>query len=157
MDSIFSKPALQSEQVEVGGQTLTLYEFTSDLYHKYVLSADAMMAHDALAAWNAKSQKESVVGSDTKDQQPVDEPAVKSDKEYQNIYEERLKVHDGEYLFIAMSLKPGYPEQTVEQLVDDLKANTNASHRLKMFNKVIELNGMLEPKKDTPESSSSTP
>ncbi len=148
MDSIFVKPVLASEEFTVGEQVFTLYELSGDVYHRYIITADAMRAWDAMKA--AEQQDEADSAESEEGESTPEEP------DYETVYYSRLGVQDGEYRWIACSLQPGYPDKTVEELEKDLKLNLSKEQRQAMFNVAIKLNNLSDPKEDTPESDSST-
>lgn len=133
--ALFDAPVLDSVEHQVGDHTLTLYEFTADLYVNHILTVDAVR-------YFYENQE-----------QPSPDPDDQID--YQAALAARRDDVAGKFLWCACSLKPGVPD-SVDALCKELKASLRMHELDAMFEKVKALNSVTDPKEGTPEESSST-
>lgn len=134
---IFGAPILASIEHEVGGQTLTLYEFTADLYYEHVLNPAVLEQWDKARDAGKTEQSET-------DDEPQSEPQP---VDYMQICETRRMAKDDKFLWIACSLSPGYPDKSVDDIIKELRANLTGVNLEKMYQKVWDLNVPAAAKK----------
>lgn len=133
---IFGEPILASVEYEVGGQTLTLYELSADLYYDHVLNPQAM------ERWHTLSQTEKTEG---------EEP------DYEQVIASRKADKDSQLDWVACSLLPGCPDESFESIRAELKASLNIKNLADMYQKAFALGaGDIAKKSDSPDDSLST-
>lgn len=99
---IFEKPILASKSIDVGGQTLTVYELTADVYYNEIIE------ESDVAMWQDQSQ-------------PDDAEPTPADTLH------RIKDNNARALrYIAASLLPGYPDMDFAGVLAAVKANLSA-------------------------------
>lgn len=132
---LFEKPLLKHKAVDVAEQAIVLYEFTADLYYDHILEA-GWLQH--VSEGNSADDIEATV-------------------DYEEMLHNRRIDKDRKIVWVACALKPGYPDKTVEQLIESLKAELSGVHLDKLFIEVNKLNAPEDPKPEaSPESASST-
>lgn len=136
---IFEKPILASVSHQVAGTTLTLYEFTADLYYEHVLNPEALAEWDKARA--SRKDADDITepdASNAADQDSVD---------YEQICAARRMSKEDKLLWIACSLSPGYPKKSITDIVDELRHNLNGVNLESIYQKVWDLNVPAAAKK----------
>lgn len=113
---IFEKPLLASREVKVGGQTLTVYEFTADVYYNELLS------ESDVAMWQNQSQPD--------DAEPTPADALHRIKD-NNARKQR---------YVAAALLPGYPDMDFAGVLTAVKANLSTKQVEALYTEVEAVN-----------------
>lgn len=147
MGIIFDKPVIDTEKCTIGGQELTLFEFTADVYY------DHLMTPEALGALQERQRKEAERADVTSP--PSAAPAEDEAPDPAELVEAYRADKNYKLMACACSLAPGYPDRTVEQLRDELARSLKTEQLRKLSDQVFALNGLNRPKSDAPAGDSS--
>lgn len=120
---IFEKPILASKSIDVGGQTLTVYEFSADVYYNELLTLDDV------AMYIGSQDKSSSKGQSV--ETPIEAQAMMKTMRDDNSQKQR---------YIAAALLPGYPDKDFQTVLQEVKNNLSITTVNSLFNEVKELN-----------------
>tara|TARA_R110001583_G_scaffold34551_1_gene115861 strand:- start:14831 stop:15265 length:435 start_codon:yes stop_codon:yes gene_type:complete len=133
MGVIFERPPLARAEVVVEGQTLTLYQFTADVYYDHLMTVDAVML---------VRRKEA--GEIDQSPNPDDDYGTEAGaREFLTGVRNRK---DYDLTLVACALAPGYPEMTVDALRAELRASLSVNLLRELASRAEELNGLRFPK-----------
>ncbi len=128
---IFEKPLLDSREVTVGGQTLTVYEFTADVYFNELLEEADIATH------SGQTHDDEITPADT----------------LRNIVNNNAR----KQRFIAAALLPGYPDLSFNSELDSIKKSVSTKQINALYAEVEALNFPAQDTQDPKPATQAAP